>query len=720
MLRNLIFILLIATQAFGARDFIGPTQVRSSAGSISSSAIFEVNSTTRGSIPCPKMSTAQRDAIPSPTALLCISNTTTGKLNQYNGSAWIEVGSGAGIANYIAPNDDAEGGTTGWATYADAAAAAPVDGTGGSPNVTWTTQSSNVLRGSNSFRLTKDAANRQGQGASYAFTIAAADKAKPLTISFEYTGSANFVAGSDSATGDVVVYVYDVTNSTLIQPTPYKVVGGTGNNWKYSAAFQTASNSTSYRLIFHVAGTHTNAWTLDIDTVAVSPQTLLYGAPETDWVSSPFTPDSTAFGAGATNVSRFCRRSADSLECRGYFTAGTVGAANAYIPMPTGYTIDTAKFGATASAYYVGFAGRVPTGAASSYTNAAAFVDVGTTDRVFLTEQSNAGVFNKRNGNTMFSSSDGVSFYFKVPVTGWSSNTLMSQDADTRVVAARYSKSSSQSISTATATDVTFNTKNFDTHAAFDTSTGKFTAPVAGVYNVSAQIEFATVASGDRRVRLYKNGSLYSVLALNAGTGVAYINGSDKVQLNAGDYITINVLQSSGGSINISGNGTDFNYVAIERITGPSAIAVGEKVQARYRRTSAQTLATGTTTIIDFSTKDSDSHGAVTTGSSWKFTAPAAGTYRVSAGLIGSTSAAWNAGENWQLFVYKNGSVDIALGIYICQATATNISAVNGSGEVNLLAGDYIDIRAVQNTGSNHDVAADNSFNYVTISRLPY
>ena len=38
--------------------------------------------------------------------------------------------------------------------------------------------------------------------------------------------------------------------------------------------------------------------------------------------------------------------------------------------------------------------------------------------------------------------------------------------------------------------------------------------------------------------------------------------------------------------------------------------------------------------MIDFGTKEYDSHGAVTTGGSWKFTAPVSGTYRIYGGLI--------------------------------------------------------------------------------------
>jgi hypothetical protein len=56
----------------------------------SASALLDVTSTTAGFLP-PRMTTAQRDAISSPAAGLTVYNTSTNKLNFYNGSAWEAV-----------------------------------------------------------------------------------------------------------------------------------------------------------------------------------------------------------------------------------------------------------------------------------------------------------------------------------------------------------------------------------------------------------------------------------------------------------------------------------------------------------------------------------------------------------------------------------------------------------------------------------------------------
>lgn len=70
--------------AAGASLFSGSVGV---GGAPDSKAALTVTSTTQGFLP-PRMTGTQRDAISSPTAGLIVYNSTTNKLNFYNGSAW--------------------------------------------------------------------------------------------------------------------------------------------------------------------------------------------------------------------------------------------------------------------------------------------------------------------------------------------------------------------------------------------------------------------------------------------------------------------------------------------------------------------------------------------------------------------------------------------------------------------------------------------------------
>ncbi len=56
-----------------------------------SSAIFNVESTTKGSRPSPQMTTAQRDAIGTPVTGLSVYNTTLNSYDFYNGTSWLNL-----------------------------------------------------------------------------------------------------------------------------------------------------------------------------------------------------------------------------------------------------------------------------------------------------------------------------------------------------------------------------------------------------------------------------------------------------------------------------------------------------------------------------------------------------------------------------------------------------------------------------------------------------
>jgi hypothetical protein len=76
-------------------------------------------------------------------------------------------------------------------------------------------------------------------------------------------------------------------------------------------------------------------------------------------------------------------------------------------------------------------------------------------------------------------------------------------------VSARAVNSSGQSISNNSYTIVTYDAvKTFDTNSGLNTSTGVFTAPETGYYQVNAGITFAAFAvAASVQVVIHKNGS---------------------------------------------------------------------------------------------------------------------------------------------------------------------------------------------------------------------
>lgn len=657
----------------------------------------------------PKKTTSQRDALTSPTPGQTIWNTTTSRLNAYNGSSWAEVGSGSGGVNYLSPNHDAEAGVSGWSTYADAAAATPTDCTGGSPTVTWTQTTSSPLRDNASYLYTHPASNTQGQGVATGFTIASADKAKPLQIALEYeVASGTWQAGSDSADSDVEVYVYDVTNSALIQPAGYKLTGGSSGTFKYQGTFQSASNSTSYRLCLHHARTATSAFTLKVDSVEVGPVVRVYGAPVGDWET--YTTGCT--GSWTTNTTYTCRkrRVGDSLEVQvNIALAGAPDSTDLTVTTPA--TIDTGKLPSTSSAISALGSVNIVDASTRNYVGTVDY-NSSTSVRVTHSESGNNGQVNATNPIT-FGASDSVNLIFTVPITGWGSSLQLSQDSETRVVAFYTNTITGTHSSNGNYQAIPSTTAAQDTHAAWNGTT--FTAPSPGFYEIGGFLAFDTNATGLRSVRVNLPSSVFLYLGQQGATtgGNTIISGSVMYYLTAGQTVSFSAYQDSGGNLDYT-NGRLY----VRRVSGPTAIAASETVAAEYSTAAGQSIPDAAETIVNFGTRSIDTHGSVSTGASWRFVAPTPGIFRVSAHVGFVDSAAWTAGEGIQLDLYKNGSRFRVLRWKEVEASGTLIVAANGSGLIRLSAGDYIDIRVYQNTGGALSLISSSDWNHVSIEKI--
>jgi len=320
----------------------------------------------------------------------------------------------AGEINYI-DEWDAETAVVDWATYADAAGTTPVDGTGGTANITWTRQSSTILRGTQSYKLTKDAANRQGEGASYDFTIKTQDTNKKLKIQFDFKTDED----AAFAQGDLTVYVYDVTNSTLITPVDVDITKGQN-------IFQTSFNSTdstSYRLIFHVATTNASAWDVYIDNIIVGPGMTSQGAAIGPWTS--YTTNISNLTTAIEMSGGLYRRVGDSMEV--LFSIEFSGAnsdgqfkISAATTLPGGYTADLTDL----DPGFTGGPDEIAIGQyfyrdGNTYYNGVVMINAGNGEIFGSGDDGNTSFLNPGTHPTAVADGDIYTFHFTVPISEW-------------------------------------------------------------------------------------------------------------------------------------------------------------------------------------------------------------------------------------------------------------------------------------------------------------
>ena len=126
-------------------------------------------------------------------------------------------------------------------------------------------------------------------------------------------------------------------------------------------------------------------------------------------------------------------------------------------------------------------------------------------------------------------------------------------------------KSASVTIADSTETLMTFNSEAWDTDGfhSTTTNTGRITIPTGkgGKYLVVIREYIQSNSSGQRLTRLQKNGTVdWTFTNPPVSGGVTVLTVSLIMSLVAGDYISYNVLQTSGGSLDYIGGTEGSNF----------------------------------------------------------------------------------------------------------------------------------------------------------------
>lgn len=588
--------------------------------------------------------------------------------------------------NYILYNNFEDNSTTGWSlgtvgTLTNGLpTGTPTFGSGASANLSIATTSSSI-EGAYSLNYVSSAATTQGNMvATSSYAIDAEDQAKVLTVKFYYKAASgasncNF---SGTSSNSFAWAIYDVTNSSwLTSAGNFNLVQSSGCGY-VTGTCQTNATTANIRLVVYNANATSGAATLTLDGFYVGPQTAPSGPAMTDWQS--YTAIVTATSAnptyGTTQLNtNLWRRVGDSMEIAFQFeqsSNGTAGSGTYLFPLPSGYSIDTTKIsvGSTGnfqSATCIVGQGEIYTDTTGpndvsapcqvttwSTGELALWIDVVTTHGQTSVSSNYPAMFASGGFRDFSSSPLGIRFIAKVPIAGWSSNTSMSSDTDTRVVAGA-AVGASASI-TSSYSNVTWLTINNDTHGAFTASSSAtgYVIPVTGYYDFSGQIYVSATsitAGSNTTVSLY-NGTSSTTLReteyVYQGTqiisdGISF--NYQQIYLTAGTLINIQIKSNTSSPV-ISASTTE-NFFSVGRRSGPAVVAATESVNASYNTLSSTTATAGT--ALKFTTLTKDSHNAYST-STGLYTVPVSGFYMVTT-VLGTVTSGFDT-----IYVSQNGA----------------------------------------------------------------
>lgn len=597
-------------------------------------------------------------------------NLQQGGVTRTNGQVLLYNGAKNYLVNPLAETGTIAGWSLGTVTLTSAfPSGTPTFGSGASGNLALTATSTIPLAGAYSFSYASSAATTAGNFlASDAFIVDPADLGKVLTVQFYYQATSNGSNGNWSGTSSnsFGIALYDVTAGGAAWIMPAGVWGMTQNSGAgiATATFQSSVVSgQQYRLVVFNANASAGAITVYFDQLIVGPQTAPIGASITD--PQPYSPTFVGFGSPTLTKVEYYQ-----VGAYGYvdfqITQGTNTGVPASMSLPPGWVIDTA---------FVGPNEQVGTWSTSATPfSGSVFLQTGTSTGLVYFSNGAAAFNTALNGNS-WANSTVMSGSFRIKLAGASSNVQLSNSTDTRVISMSAIKGASGAVS-ANTTIPNWTNVTIDRAGAFNASTGVYTVPVAGDYQVSF---YGFNQPGSALGLILKNGSI--VVTGISGDAIGSVGVSGLVgNCKAGDTISVALDISS----TIQNNATQLTTFSLYRLSGPAVVAATESVNARYY--ASATAISGSLATVVWTTKDYDTHNAMSSG---VYIIPVSGKYQVNSNIQVTGTIALNSAIDAQL--QKNGTAVSEFQSYAGGAmTAQNAQL---SDTINCNAGDTIRIQ---------------------------
>jgi len=508
------------------------------------------------------------------------------------------LGAGGGGVDFLS---DVE--ATSWLSYKDAAAATPVDGVGGTAtivSVALEEDPGDVLSDGDTdktFVITKASGNGQGEGIGIDFSTRG-----PIDFSAGRLIKIYAITSADYNDDDFRVYVYDTDNDVLID-TFQRDLKATLIGGEQIFQFQTRFASADYRLIFHCASTNTDAYTIKL-LAKITDSGMAIGSPITDWVA--YTPQISVFSGTVPSElvpAGKWRRVGANMEIH-FYLKWTASPANPFLALyarvPAGYDIDFAAL-ATNQSENPG----ERNGGIGSYRFSSAEVQLRTKVHppgVGAAASSSIAIRPIYTGGPNDSitignitellpdvpiAGDMIIASISVPISGWSSNVVMSETMPGRdVVLVLEGNGSAQTIPYGIVTNLTNWAVVKNPANIWDATNGEITIPESGYYSISGSLRFSDT-DGDlqlTQIVLRRNGSSWKLGETNVpGTSGNLL--MSQIAINAyylqkGEVIAIKAyaLDANASGTDVSGSATAQVFSLAKLNTGNQTIGLEETV----------------------------------------------------------------------------------------------------------------------------------------------
>jgi hypothetical protein len=600
-------------------------------------------------------------------------NATTEQMEVSNGDDWIAVGAGEDFQGFNYDNRNFETNIDGYNTYDDGAVDEPVDGTGGTPTViTIAEETASPLVGDRSLNMSKSAADGQGEGVSYDFSIDRGQLGQTVEFSFLVETS------GDYADEDMGFYIYDVDNANLMYPSVVNISSSYGEPSKFFCTF-IPSDSVNYRAVWHVQSTNALSWDVLLDNIQV--------------------------GVFSYNVG-------DGHEV---YDSGWINYDNAFqaindtiLTIPSDRDIGDFNVKIT---YFDGVETYYVMGDSTITNNGLPSSDIG----IFVAVS--AGSVFLRTGAGGFWRLDGV---------GSAQAINDSSTGSLRVVLTRVIKNIN------TASDFTEYASNSDTSSSSDTTS--FAYGKEGNL-VPSQTTLAT-GTIDKYIQFKTPIQPTDIITIEFNTGNNWVLSNPFGYTAEGSYrygayveildsSTCKVLFGNGGGLSSGSTrgalGTTWNIFhelgwkwRVRKVSNGNMAEQPPIVRAEYEDTSGQSISTSFA-ITQFDTEIEDTHNMVTTGTGWKATAPINGVYTISVGIL-TDSESWASGTyKVQLELYINDVADKFI-TFSYGGAYSGRDREDGYCTVRLSKGDYIGVYSRGSIATNLITSA--GYNRITIERI--